>query len=498
MINVTLKDGVVREYEEGASLITVAKSLGAGLYKAACLGKIDGEICDLRTVLTGDCEVEILTFDDEEAKKTFWHTCSHILAQAVKRLYPEVKLAIGPAVDNGFYYDFDSEVNFTPEILEKIEGEMKKIVKEGLFLEKVEMEPAEALALMEEKGEIYKVELIREHADKGEPISFYRQGEFLELCAGPHIPDTSRVKAFKLTSCTGAYWRGDSKNKMLQRIYGTAFTKAADLEEHLARIEEAKKRDHNKLGRELEIFTTVDYIGQGLPILLPKGTHIVQTLQRFVEDEEKKRGWVRTKTPLMAKSDLYKISGHWDHYKDNMYSTAYTKQIHVKMKDPNSTFLYPNQFCSYNRRTKAVKTGDELVDGVTDTIEKVEAIYKYTVDNISYDYQKAKTVQSGYLPNVDDTLRTKKGICFDYAALMTTMLRTQNIPTKLVIGFAGSVYHAWISVYTEEQGWIDNAIHFDGESWKFMDPTFASNGKDDPKINDYINNPTNYIAKFSY
>ena len=319
MINVTLKGGVVREYEDGSSIIDVAKSLGAGLYKAACLAKVNGEIKDLRTVLTGDCEVEILTFDDEEAKKTFRHTCSHILAQAVKRLYPEVKLAIGPAVDGGFYYDFDSEVNFTPEILDKIEAEMKKIVKEGLFLEKVEMEPAEALALMEEKGEIYKVELIKEHADKGEPISFYRQGEFLELCAGPHIPDTSRVKAFKLTSCTGAYWRGDSKNKMLQRIYGTAFTKAADLEEHLARIEEAKKRDHNKLGRELEIFTTVDYIGQGLPIMLPKGTHIVQTLQRFVEDEEKRRGWLRTKTPLMAKSDLYKISGHWDHYKDGMF-----------------------------------------------------------------------------------------------------------------------------------------------------------------------------------
>ncbi len=319
MINVTLKDGLVREYEEGASLITVAKSLGAGLYKAACLGKIDGEICDLRTVLKGDCQVEILTFDDEEAKKTFWHTCSHILAQAVKRLYPETKLAIGPAVDNGFYYDFDSEINFTPEILEKIEAEMKKIVKEGLFLEKFELSPEEAIALMEERGETYKVELIKEHADKGEPISFYRQGEFEELCAGPHIPDTSRVKAFKLTSCTGAYWRGDSKNKMLQRIYGTAFTKAADLEAHLAQIEEAKKRDHNKLGRELEIFTTVDYIGQGLPIMLPKGTHIVQTLQRFVEDEEKRRGWLRTKTPLMAKSDLYKISGHWDHYKDGMF-----------------------------------------------------------------------------------------------------------------------------------------------------------------------------------
>ena len=319
MINVTLKGGVVREYDEGSSVIDVAKSLGAGLYKAACLAKINGEICDLRTVLSGDCEVEILTFDDDEAKKTFWHTASHILAQAVKRLYPDVKLAIGPAVDNGFYYDFDSEVSFTPEILEKIEAEMKKIVKEGLFLEKFEMSPEEAIKMMEEKGEIYKVELIKEHAESGEPISFYRQGEFTELCAGPHIPDTSRVRAFKLTSCTGAYWRGDSNKKMLQRIYGTAFTKASDLEAHLLQLEEAKKRDHNKLGRELEIFTTVDYIGQGLPIMLPKGTHIVQTLQRFVEDEEKRRGWLRTKTPLMAKSDLYKISGHWDHYKDGMF-----------------------------------------------------------------------------------------------------------------------------------------------------------------------------------
>ena len=319
MINVTLKGGVVREYEDGVSVMDVAKSLGAGLFKAACLSKVNGEVCDLRTVLTGDCEVEILTFDDEEGRKTFNHTCSHVLAQAVKRLYPNAKLAIGPSVDGGFYYDFDSETSFTPEILTKIEAEMKKIVKEGLALEKFEMDADEAIKMMEEKGETYKVELIKEHADKGEKISFYRQGEFVELCAGPHIPDTSRLKAFKLTSCTGAYWRGDSKNKMLQRIYGTAFTKAADLEAHLERIEEAKKRDHNKIGRELELFTTVDFIGQGLPILLPKGTHIVQTLQRFVEDEEKKRGWLRTKTPLMAKSDLYKISGHWDHYKDGMF-----------------------------------------------------------------------------------------------------------------------------------------------------------------------------------
>ncbi len=318
MIKVKLRDDI-REYENGISVLEIAKSLGAGLYKAACAAKIDGQVCDLRTVIDADCEVEILTFDSEEGKKAFWHTTSHVLAQAVKRLYPQTKLAIGPSIDEGFYYDFDSEVSFTPEILEKIEAEMKKIIKEGYFLEKFELDADEAVKLMEERNEPYKVELIGEHADKGEKISFYRQGEFEELCAGPHIPDTSRIKAYKLTACTGAYWRGDAKNKMLQRIYGIAFTKNADLEAYLLQKEEAKKRDHNKLGRDLEIFTTVDYIGQGLPILLPKGTHIIQTLQRFVEDEEKKRGWLRTKTPLMAKSDLYKISGHWDHYKDGMF-----------------------------------------------------------------------------------------------------------------------------------------------------------------------------------
>ena len=319
MINVTLRDNVVKEYENGTTVAEIAKSLGMGLYKAACVARVNGEVCDLRTALDADAQVEILTFDDEEGKKAFRHTASHILAQAVKRLYPQAKLAIGPAIDNGFYYDFDCDVSFTPEVLEKIEAEMKKIVKEGIALERYELSPADAIAKMEEKGEIYKVELIKEHADKGENISFFKQAEFDELCAGPHIPDTSRVKAFKLTSATGAYWRGDSKNKMLQRIYGTAFTKQADLDAHLEAIEEAKKRDHNKLGRELELFTTSDVIGQGLPILLPKGARIIQQLQRFVEDEEQKRGWLLTKTPYMAKSDLYKISGHWDHYQDGMF-----------------------------------------------------------------------------------------------------------------------------------------------------------------------------------
>lgn len=319
MINVTLKGGEVRQYEVGTTAMDVAKSLGAGLYKAACSCKIDGTVCDLRTVLPGDCELAILTFDDEDGRRAFWHTASHIMAQAVKRRYPDVKLTIGPSIDNGFYYDFDAQEPFTSETLAEIEAEMKKIVKEALPLERFELSPDEAVRLMETKNEPYKVELIREHAEKGEPISFYRQGEFTELCAGPHLPDTGRVKAFKLTSCTGAYWRGDAKNKMLQRIYGTAFPKQSELEAHLTQLEEAKKRDHNKLGRELELFTTSDVIGQGLPILLPKGARIVQILQRFVEDEEQKRGWLLTKTPFMAKSDLYKISGHWDHYKDGMF-----------------------------------------------------------------------------------------------------------------------------------------------------------------------------------
>ena len=319
MIQVKLKGDVIKEYENGVTALDVAKSLGMGLYKAACVCKIDGVVCDLRTALTKDCALEILTFDDPDGKYAFRHTASHILAQAVKRLYPQAKLAIGPAIDNGFYYDFDIDTPFTPEMLEKIEAEMKKIVKEGLPLERYELDPDEAIAMMEKKGEIYKVELIQEHAGKGEKISFFRQGEFDELCAGPHIPDTSRVKAFKLTSATGAYWRGDSTKKMLQRIYGTAFTKREEMDAYLASVEEAKKRDHNKLGRELEFFTTSELIGQGLPILLPKGARVIQILQRFVEDEEQRRGWLLTKTPYMAKSDLYKLSGHWDHYRDGMF-----------------------------------------------------------------------------------------------------------------------------------------------------------------------------------
>ena len=319
MINVELKGGVIREYEENISAAEIAKSIGAGLYKSVCAAKVDGVLCDLRTPLTKDCKLELLTFDDEEGKKAFWHTTSHILAQAVKRVFPNAKFAIGPAIDDGFYYDFDVEKAFSTEDIEKIEKEMKAIVKEGLEIERFELEPAKAIEMLEDMGEPYKVELANEHADKGEPISFYKQGEFVDLCAGPHLMNVSAVKAIKLTNCTGAYWRGDAKNAQLCRVYGISFPKASMLEEYLVMQEEALKRDHNKLGRELELFTTSPLIGQGLPIMLPKGARIIQLLQRFVEDLEQKNGWQLTKTPLMAKSDLYKLSGHWGHYKDGMF-----------------------------------------------------------------------------------------------------------------------------------------------------------------------------------
>ncbi len=319
MINVELKGGVVNQYEKNITPAEIAKGIGMGLYKSVCAAKINGDVCDLRTPITEDCKVELLTFDDVNGKKAFWHTASHVLAQAVKRLYPSAKCAIGPAIDNGFYYDFDVEKPFTTEDLQKITEEMKKIVKSKISVEKFELDPDEAVKLLEDMNEPYKVELCREHSDKGEKISFYKQDDFTDLCAGPHLMDVSPIKAIALTNTTGAYWRGNAENAQLCRVYGVAFPKASMLEEHLKMMEEAKNRDHNKLGRELELFTTSEVIGQGLPILLPKGARVIQLLQRFVEDEEQKRGWLLTKTPFMAKSDLYKISGHWGHYKDGMF-----------------------------------------------------------------------------------------------------------------------------------------------------------------------------------
>ncbi len=316
-MKITLKDGSVKEYAQAMSVIDIANDISEGLGRAACAGEVNGEVVDLRTVIEEDATLSILTFNDEAGKAAYRHTCSHVLAEAVKRLYPEAKLAIGPSIDTGFYYDFE-HAPFSREDLDKIEAEMKKVIKENALIERFTMPREEAIKFMEEKGEPYKVELIKDLPEDA-IISFYSQGDFVDLCAGPHLMKTGAIKAFKLISSSGAYWRGKSENQMLARIYGTAYTKKDELAAYLEHLEDIKKRDHNKLGREMEIFTTVDVIGQGLPLLMPNGVIMLNELQRWIEDEETKRGYVRTKTPLMAKSDLYKISGHWDHYKDGMF-----------------------------------------------------------------------------------------------------------------------------------------------------------------------------------
>lgn len=318
MIKITLKDGSTKEYSEELSIKEIAENISSGLARVALVGEVDNVLRDLSYKINNDCTLNILTFDDEKGRIVYRHTTSHIMAQAVKRLFPKIKVAIGPAIDNGFYYDFEVENSFSHKDLEKIEKEMEKIISEDLPIERFILSREEALKLMSEKEENYKIELINE-LPEDEEISFYKQGEFVDLCVGPHLLSTGIVKAFKLTQVAGAYWRGNEKNKMLQRIYGTSFPKRKVLDEYLAKIEEAKKRDHNKLGRELELFTSVDYIGKGLPIIMPKGAKVIQILQRFVEDEEERRGYLLTKTPFMAKSDLYKISGHWDHYREGMF-----------------------------------------------------------------------------------------------------------------------------------------------------------------------------------
>lgn len=316
MIKITLKDGSVKEFENSLSVLDIAKSISEGLARNAYCGILNGKVVDLRTVVTADAELSICTFDSQEGKDTVRHTVSHVLAAAVKRLFPETKLAIGPSIENGFYYDFDKEGAFSSEDVEALEEEMRKIIKENPEIERFELPKDKSLELM--KDEPYKVELIND-LPEGEIISFYKLGDFTDLCAGPHVMSLKAIKAIKLTRTAGAYWRGDEKNKMLTRIYGTAFLKKSDLDAYLEAVEEAKKRDHNKLGRELKIFTTDEKVGQGLPLLMPKGAKLMQILQRWIEDEEAKRGYVLTKTPYMAKSDLYKVSGHWDHYKDGMF-----------------------------------------------------------------------------------------------------------------------------------------------------------------------------------
>ncbi|MBR2949366.1 MAG: threonine--tRNA ligase [Lachnospiraceae bacterium] len=316
-MKITLKDGSVKEYAQAMSIFEIAQDISEGLARVACAGMVNGEVKDLRTVIEEDCELSILTANDREGLAAIRHTTSHVMAEAVKRVFPDAKLAIGPSIDTGYYYDFE-HAPFSREDLDKIEAEMKKIIKEGKKLERFELPREEAIAFMEEKGEPYKVELIRDLPEDAK-ISFYSQGEFVDLCAGPHLMSTKGIKAFKLISSSMAYWRGKSENAQLQRIYGTAFNKKEELAEYLEYLENVKKRDHNKLGREMELFATVDVIGQGLPLLMPKGAKMIQTMQRWIEDEEERRGYVRTKTPMMAKKDLYVISDHWGHYKEGMF-----------------------------------------------------------------------------------------------------------------------------------------------------------------------------------
>ena len=344
---ITLKDGSTKEYSEPKSIIEIATDISEGLARMACAGEVNGEVEDLRTVIDKDCNLSILTFNDEGGKAAFRHTTSHIMAQAIKRLYPETKLAIGPSIADGFYYDVDRDTPLTSEDLEKIEAEMKKIVKEDLKLERFELPRAEAIAFMKEKEEPYKVELIEDLPEDAE-ISFYQQGEFVDLCAGPHLMSTKPVKAFKLTSLAGAYWRGSEKNKMLTRIYGTSFTKKADLEEYLNRMEEAKKRDHRKLGKELGLFMMREE-GPGFPFFLPKGMVLKNTLLDYWREIHRKNGYVEISTPIMLSRHLWETSGHWDHYKENMYTTVIddTDFAIKPMNCPGGILVYQSEPRSY-------------------------------------------------------------------------------------------------------------------------------------------------------
>ncbi len=347
---ITLRDDK-KEFPQGSTAADIARSISDGLFRASLVAKVNGKVVGMYEPINEDATVELLTFDSEEGKKAYRHSCSHILAQAVKRIYPTVKVAIGPAIDNGFYYDFDFITPINMDNIEQIEGEMKKIIKENIPIIREEVSREYALNFFREQGEVYKVELI-EDLPEDAVITMYRQGDFVDLCAGPHVPSTGYIKAYKLTSIAGAYWRGDEHNKVLTRVYGTAFNNKTALQEYLQALEEAKQRDHNKLGREMGIFMTEESIGQGLPLLMPKGAKLFQILNRFVEDEEERRGYVRTKTPYMAKSDLYKISGHWDHYQDGMFifgDEAKDKEVFAlrPMTCPFQYMIYKNGLKSY-------------------------------------------------------------------------------------------------------------------------------------------------------
>lgn len=415
---ITLKDGSSKEYENGKTVLEIAKDLSEGLARVTLGAIVDGKVVEANTVLDRDCNLQILTFKDPEGRKIYRHTCAHVLAQAVKSIYPTVKLAIGPAIDDGFYYDFDFTTPISMEQLDKVEEEMKRIIKANYPLERFVLPRKEALKLMKGFDEPYKVELIND-LPKDAEISFYRQGNFTDLCAGPHLPSTGMIKAFKLTSLTGAYWRGNEKNKMLSRIYGTCFDKKSDLNEYLTAVEEAKKRDHNKLGRELGIFMTDEKIGQGLPLLMPKGTRIFQTLTRFVEDEEERRGYVRTKTPYMAKSDLYKVSGHWDHYKDGMFV------IGDEEKDDEVFALRPMtcpfQYTIYNNGLKSYRDLP-IRYGETSTLFRNEA----SGEMHGLIRVRQFTISEGHIVCTPEQLEEEFKGCVDLIKYMLTCCGLQN------------------------------------------------------------------------
>lgn len=357
MVKIELKDGSIKEVEQGSSILDIAKSISEGLARVATAGKVDGEVKDLRTVINEDCKLEILTFDNDlDGKKAYWHTTSHIMAQAIKRLFPEVKLAIGPSIDEGFYYDFDTENPFTDDDKARIEEEMKKIIKEDIAIEKFSLPRKEALDLM--KDEPYKVELIND-LPEGEEISFYKQGDFTDLCAGPHLMSTGKVKSVKILSSSGAYWRGSEKNKMLQRIYAISFPKASQLEEHLQFLEEAKQRDHRKIGKDLKLFMTHKLVGAGLPMYLPNGATIRRTLERYIQDKELALGYSHVYTPSLANVELYKTSGHWDHYKDDMFPVMKMDEEEMVLRPmncPHHMLIYKSELRSY--RDLPIKIGE--------------------------------------------------------------------------------------------------------------------------------------------
>ena len=412
-MKITLKDGSFKEYQNGLTVMDIAKDISEGLARVALGAKVNDKVVEMNYVINEDCTLSILTFNDDEGKRIYRHTCSHILAQAVKTIYPTCKLAIGPAIENGFYYDVDFNNPITVSDLDAIEQEMKKIIKANYKMERFELPRKEAIKQMLGFGESYKVELIND-LPKDAIISFYRQGSFVDLCAGPHVPSTGYIKAFKLTAVTGAYWRGNEKNKMLTRIYGTAFDKKSDLQDYLVAQEEAKKRDHNKLGREMGIFMTDEKIGQGLPLLMPKGTKLFQILSRFVEDEEERRGYVRTKTPFMAKSDLYKVSGHWDHYKDGMFVMGdEEKDNEVFALRPMTC---PFQYTIYNNGLKSYKDSP-LRYGETSTLFRNES----SGEMHGLIRVRQFTISEGHLIVRPDQLEEEFSGCLELAKYMLTI-----------------------------------------------------------------------------